>query len=195
MTGLLKTLTENRVFNHLRNLRLVEKLLIQGLILAIVLVVVQTQLDGARQSFMSYMPPIGFVIFNAYNIPCSADTDWCLKHLHHKYTLQNQRLASRLLAKRNIPAACILNSQPCSANFTKLIFCLYVAAIDIVVLAFTFRLYSTIQQRWMEKTHRLIALLVRTTKKTANTFSTLFKKRKEIFFNLILCYIANVIGL
>ena len=68
MTGLQKTLTENRVFNHLRNLHLVEKLLIQGLILAVVLIVVQTQLDNARQSFMSYMPPIGFalLIFTTY---------------------------------------------------------------------------------------------------------------------------------
>ncbi len=39
-----------------------EKLLIQGLILAIVLIVVQMQLDGAEQSFMSYMPPIGFAL-------------------------------------------------------------------------------------------------------------------------------------
>ena len=68
MTGLLKMLTENRVFNHLRNLRLIEKLLIQGLILAIILVVIQMQLDGARQSFMAYMPPIGFalLIFTTY---------------------------------------------------------------------------------------------------------------------------------
>jgi hypothetical protein len=68
VTGLQKTLTENRVFNHLRNLRLVEKLLIQGLILAVVLIVVQAQLDNARQSFMSYMPPIGFalLIFATY---------------------------------------------------------------------------------------------------------------------------------
>ena len=63
-------LTENRVFNHLRNLRLVEKLLIQGLILTVVLIVVQAQLDNARQSFMSYMPPIGFalLIFTTYLI-------------------------------------------------------------------------------------------------------------------------------
>jgi hypothetical protein len=54
-------LTENRVFNHLRNLRLIEKLLIQGLILAIILIVIQMSLENARQSFMSYMPPIGFV--------------------------------------------------------------------------------------------------------------------------------------
>lgn len=61
-------LTENRVFNHLRNLRLVEKLLIQGLILTVLLIVVQAQLDNARQSFMSYMPPIGFalLIFTTY---------------------------------------------------------------------------------------------------------------------------------
>lgn len=62
MTGLLKTLTENRIFNHLRNLRLIEKILIQGLILAIVLLFVQMQLDGAEQSFMDYMPPIGFAL-------------------------------------------------------------------------------------------------------------------------------------
>jgi hypothetical protein len=68
--GLRKTLTEIRVFNHLRNLRLVEKLLIQGLILTVVLIVVQMQLDSARQSFMSYMPPIGFalLIFTTYLI-------------------------------------------------------------------------------------------------------------------------------
>ena len=61
-------LTENRVSNHLRNLHLVEKLLIQGLILAVVLIVVQTQLDNARQSFMSYMSPLGFalLVFTTY---------------------------------------------------------------------------------------------------------------------------------
>jgi hypothetical protein len=61
-------LTENKVFNHLRNLRLVEKLLIQGLILTVVLIIVQAQLDNSRQSFMSYMPPIGFalLIFTTY---------------------------------------------------------------------------------------------------------------------------------
>ena len=61
-------LTENRVSNHLRNLHLVEKLLIQGLILAVVLIVVQTQLDNARQSFMSYISPLGFalLVFTTY---------------------------------------------------------------------------------------------------------------------------------
>jgi hypothetical protein len=60
VTGLQKTLTENRIFNHLRHLRLVEKLFIQGLILTIVLVIIQSQLDGSRLSLTTYMPPIGF---------------------------------------------------------------------------------------------------------------------------------------
>jgi hypothetical protein len=68
VNGLLRTLTENRIFNHLRNLRLIEKLLIHGVILAIILIVVQGQLDGAEQSFMDYMPPIGFalLVFTTY---------------------------------------------------------------------------------------------------------------------------------
>ena len=67
---MLKILTENRIFNRLRNLRLVEKLLIQGLILAIVLIIIQASLDNARQSFMSYMPPLGFafLMFTTYLI-------------------------------------------------------------------------------------------------------------------------------
>jgi hypothetical protein len=49
-------------------MRLVEKLLIQGLILAIILIIIQMQLDGARQNFMDYMPPIGFalLLFTTY---------------------------------------------------------------------------------------------------------------------------------
>ena len=43
-------------------MRFVEKLLIQGLILAIVLSVVQMYLDGARNAYMVYMPPLGFAL-------------------------------------------------------------------------------------------------------------------------------------
>ena len=43
-------------------MRLVEKLLIQGLILAIVLSVVQMYLDAARNTYMVYMPPLGFAL-------------------------------------------------------------------------------------------------------------------------------------
>jgi hypothetical protein len=49
-------------------MRLVEKLLIQGLILAIVLSVIQMYLDGARNAYMVYMPPLGFafLVFVSY---------------------------------------------------------------------------------------------------------------------------------
>jgi hypothetical protein len=130
VTGLLKTLTENRVFNHLRNLRLVEKLLVQGLILTIVLIIIQVQLDNARQYFMSYMPPIGFALlmfipFNVHHIPGSTDNDRRIKHLHNQHALQNQRLASWVLAKRHISAAHVLNNQPRSTNVAEFTLCIH----------------------------------------------------------------------
>ena len=53
-------LTNLKIFNHFRNLRLVEKIFIQGFIIAIVLIIIQLSLDNARDFFMSYMPPLGF---------------------------------------------------------------------------------------------------------------------------------------
>jgi hypothetical protein len=58
-------LSNNKVFNHLRNLRLVEKLFIQGMILSVILIIVQFWLDNAEISFMSYMPPLGFAFLLA----------------------------------------------------------------------------------------------------------------------------------
>ena len=44
--------------------------LIQGLILAIILTVIQLSLDGTREAFMSYLPPLGFffLMFTTYLI-------------------------------------------------------------------------------------------------------------------------------
>jgi hypothetical protein len=53
------------VLNHLRNLRLAEKLLLQGLISVIILIVIQTWFYSAQDSFMSYMPPLGFAFLLA----------------------------------------------------------------------------------------------------------------------------------
>lgn len=54
----------------MQSLRLIEKLLLQGLALAIVLIVIQVALEGARDSFMTYMPPLGFafLMFTTYLI-------------------------------------------------------------------------------------------------------------------------------
>jgi len=59
---LYKTLSDNKVFNHFRNLRLAEKLFIQGLTVVIILIVIQAWLNGVQQSLMNYLPPIGLVI-------------------------------------------------------------------------------------------------------------------------------------
>ena len=46
-------------------MRLVEKLLIQGLIIVIILIVIQAWLDNVQVSFLDYLPPIGFALFIA----------------------------------------------------------------------------------------------------------------------------------
>jgi hypothetical protein len=46
-------------------MRLVEKLLIQGLIIIIILIVIQAWLDNVQAAFLDYLPPIGFAIFVA----------------------------------------------------------------------------------------------------------------------------------
>ncbi len=44
---------------------MIEKLLIQGLIVAVVLIVIQVWLNDARNGFMAYMPPIGLALLMA----------------------------------------------------------------------------------------------------------------------------------
>jgi len=56
------TLSDNKVFNHFRNLRLAEKLFIQGLIVVIILIVIQAWLNDVQRSLMNYLPPIGLAI-------------------------------------------------------------------------------------------------------------------------------------
>ncbi len=58
-------LNNNKIFNHLKNLRLIEKLLIQGLVIAIILIIIQVLLANLRESFMVYIPPLGFAFLEA----------------------------------------------------------------------------------------------------------------------------------
>lgn len=44
-------------------MRLWEKLLTQGLVVVAILIAAQAWLDSARNSFMSYMPPLGLAFF------------------------------------------------------------------------------------------------------------------------------------
>ncbi len=55
-----KTPSDNKLVNHFRNMRLAEKLLIQGLIIVVILIVIQAWLSSVQDSFMDYMPPLGF---------------------------------------------------------------------------------------------------------------------------------------
>jgi len=59
--------SNNKIINHFKNLRLIEKLFIQGIIVTFALIIIQLLLDGAKSSFMSYMPPIGLVFMETIN--------------------------------------------------------------------------------------------------------------------------------
>jgi hypothetical protein len=65
VTGLQKTLSDNKVINHFRKLRLVEKLFIQGVAITVLLIVVQVLLNDFADSITVYMPPIGFAMLMA----------------------------------------------------------------------------------------------------------------------------------
>jgi hypothetical protein len=56
-------LSDNKIFNHFRNMRLLEKLFIQGFLVAVILVIIQTWLGGERGPFMDYMPPLGLAFY------------------------------------------------------------------------------------------------------------------------------------
>ncbi len=60
--------TKNKTINFLLRLPLVIKLLLEGLVLMVILVIFQNQLSGAERAFIAYMPPIGFalLVFTAY---------------------------------------------------------------------------------------------------------------------------------
>ncbi len=57
-----------KLLERLQSLRLWMKLLLQGLILAVILVAVELSLEGARDSFMAFLPPLGFffMMFTKY---------------------------------------------------------------------------------------------------------------------------------
>jgi hypothetical protein len=59
-----------KLHTRLQSLRLIEKLLLQGLTLAVILIAIQVTIEGARNSFMAFLPPLGFffLMFTTYLI-------------------------------------------------------------------------------------------------------------------------------
>jgi hypothetical protein len=53
------------MLDQLRNMRLWQKLLFQGLVTVVILIVFQAWLDSVQTGFLSYMPPLGFAFFLA----------------------------------------------------------------------------------------------------------------------------------
>ena len=55
----------NTAFNHFKNLHLIEKLALQGFVVVVVLIIIQIWLNNIANGFISYLPPIGFVLLMA----------------------------------------------------------------------------------------------------------------------------------
>jgi hypothetical protein len=116
---------------------LIEKLLIQGLILAIVLVIIQVWLDGARTSFMSYMPPIGFAFYGvtAYLIQPIIVGVLNIFLINTLYGTKGWQVGFWL---NGIFLLLIFSTLNLLMQTTLQLSFAYIAAIDIVVLSFPF---------------------------------------------------------
>ena len=105
---------------------------------------------------MSYMPPIGFALLARCNLPSAT----CILIGALNILIINTFYGTKgwqvwFLAKRHIHATRIFSSQPRYYKLSLNLSFAYIAVIDIVLLMFTIRVHSKIQQRRMEKTHRL----------------------------------------
>ena len=146
-------LIDNKIFKHFRNLHLVEKLFIRGFLILILLIITVT---GKREGrFYVLHAAIRLFLLNDHHIRHSTINHRCLKHLNHQRTVQNARLASRFLAKRHILTSCFFNHQPLATNKPRLTFRTIRGPNRHSRVVTSFRVPSKVQQRRMEKTHRL----------------------------------------
>ena len=98
---------------------------------------------------------IGLFLLNDSHLWHSTINHRCLKHLNHQRTVQNSRLASRFLAKRHILTSCFFNHQPRATNKLKLTICTIRSPNRHSRVVISFRVPSKVQQRRLEKTHKL----------------------------------------
>ena len=57
--------SDKNLLDRLYNMHLWQKLLVQGLVTVIILIVFQAWLNSVQTGFLSYMPPLGFAFFLA----------------------------------------------------------------------------------------------------------------------------------
>ena len=124
-------------FRSLQSLRLIGKLLIQGFILAIILTIIQLSLEGARDSFMFYMPPLGFffLMFTTYLIQPIIIGVINIFIINVLYGTRGWQVGFWL---NGIFLLLLFSTINAVLQTTLGLPFIYVAAIDIVVLAFPF---------------------------------------------------------
>ena len=126
MIGLLKTLkTTKQVFTH-------------GLLIIIALVIVQSLLDGFQNSFLLYLPPLGFAFFLLiqYVVQPVAAGALNVAILHCLYNCEGWQIGFWLNGLFLLLMFSTINFI--LQTITGLLFLPYIALVDVLVLSYPF---------------------------------------------------------
>jgi hypothetical protein len=137
----------------LKTLKLSKPIFIHGLILVATLIIIQLLLDGFQNSFLLYMPPIGFAffLFTQYGIQSIAVGTLNVVILHRLYKCEDWQtgfwLNGLFLLLTFSTITLILQT------ITGLPFAPYIALIDILILPCPFGRIGKFSNRGRKKTN------------------------------------------
>ena len=139
MNGLLKTLKPAK------------PVLIHGLILVFALVLIQLLLDALQNSFLLYMPPIGFAffLFIQYGIQAIAVGTLNVVILHRLYKCEDWQTGFWLNGLFLLLTFTTINLI--LQTTTGLLFAPYIALIDILILSYPFGYLGKFSNRGRKK--------------------------------------------
>jgi hypothetical protein len=122
----------------LKTLKPAKPIFIHGLILVVALVIIQLLLDGFQNSFLLFMPPLGFVFFLLiqYGIQPLAVGVLNIIILHRYYNCEDWQIGFWLNGLFLLLAFSTINLI--LQTITGLPFSPYIAAVDILVLSYPF---------------------------------------------------------
>jgi hypothetical protein len=122
----------------LKTLKPAKPIFIHGLILVVALVTIQLLLDGFQNSFLLFMPPLGFVFFLLiqYGIQPLAVGVLNIIILHRYYNWEDWQIGSWLNGLFLLLAFSTINLI--LQTITGLPFSPYIVAVDILVLSYPF---------------------------------------------------------
>jgi len=135
----------------LKTLKPAKPVLIHGLILVFALVLIQLLLDALQNSFLLYMPPIGFAffLFIQYGIQAIAVGTLNVVILHRLYKCEDWQTGFWLNGLFLLLTFTTINLI--LQTTTGLLFAPYIALIDILILSYPFGYLGKFSNRGRKK--------------------------------------------